>query len=176
MLTKNVSPNIDSVKGTRLTLFDLSADFETIVYSVLLGRLFDWHGTLNAALTWIHSLLTNRSQSIKIRNCFSEAVPGFCGVPQVSVLGPSLFTLYANPLSSLIHSHKLDHHLYTNDTQIYISLSTEAYDLSLTELGDGLSDTSGWMKNKILGLNTDEIDFVIIGTFQAMQQIYSFLP
>jgi len=58
-------------------------------------------------------------------------VPLFYGVPQGSVLGPLLFT---TPLSSFIHSYKLDHHLYPDDTQVYISLSTANTDPSLKQL------------------------------------------
>jgi len=56
-------------------------------------------------------------------------------------------TLYTTPLSSLIHSHKLDHHLYADDTQVYISLSTADTDISLKQLDDCLRDISGWMTN-----------------------------
>jgi len=129
-----------------------------------------WSGT---ALTWIHSFLINRFQSIEIRKCFSKAVPLFCGVPQGSVLGPLLFTLYTTPISSLIYSHKLDHHLCADDTQVYISLSTVDTDLSLKQLGDCLSDISGWMTNNKFRLNANKTDFIIIAT---SRQTYSFLP
>jgi len=58
-----------------------------------------------------------------------------------SVLETLPFTLHITPLS-LLHSHKLDHHLYADDTQVYISLSTPDTDLSLKQFGDFLSDIS----------------------------------
>ena len=97
--------------ATTLILLDLSAPFDTIDYSVLLDLASDCYGISGTALTWIHSFSTNSFQSIQIRNRFSKAVPLFCSVSQGSVLVPILFNLYTTPLSSLIHSHKLDHHL-----------------------------------------------------------------
>jgi len=87
---------------------------------------------------------------MKIRKCSSKAVP--------------LFTLYTTPLSSLTHSHKLDHHLYVDDTQLYISLSTADTDHSLKQLSDCLSDIFGWMTNNKLRLNANKTEFIIIGT------------
>jgi len=133
---------MDTGKVTALTLLGLFAAFDTIDYSVHLDRLSDWYGIFGTALTWIHSLLINRFQSIKIRNCFSKAVPWFYGVPQCSVLVPLLYTL-----SYLIHNHKLDNCFYADDTQVYIYLSTADNDLYLKQLSDCLSFISGWMTN-----------------------------
>ena len=143
-----------------LTLLYFSAAFYTIDFSFLLDRLSNWYGISGTAVTWIHSFLINRFQSVKIRNCFPKAVPLFCGVPQGSVIGPLLFTLY----TSLIRGHKLDHHFYADDTQVYISLYIADRDISLKQLGDCLSDISGWMTNNRLRLNANKTDLIIIGT------------
>ena len=129
VIINDTALKMDTEKVTALTFLDLSAAFDTIDYPVLLDRLSDWYGISGTTHTWIHSFLMNRFQSIKIRKCFSNAVPLFCGVPQGFVLG--LFSLYATLLSSLIHSHKLDHHLYADGTQVYIYFSTVDTDLSL---------------------------------------------
>ena len=72
------------------------------------------------------------------------------------------------------HSHTLDHHLYAEDTQIYKSLSTATTDRSLTQLGDCLSDISGWMSNSRLKLNADKPVLIIIGTFRKRSKLIYF--
>jgi len=98
------------------------------------------------------------------------------GVFQGSVLEPLLFTLYTTPLSSRIHSHELDIQLYADDTQVYTSLSTTDTDLSLKQLGDCLSDISGWVTNNKPRLNANKTDFIIIDTSRQRSKLTHFFP
>ena len=90
--------------------------------------------------------MSDRCQHVKIQDYFSDAVYISFGVPQGSVLGPILFTLYTAPLSHVIAEHDVEHHLYADDTQIYISLSGSEALESLTDLESCLTDVFTWMK------------------------------
>ena len=172
----DINLNIDNGKVTALTLLDLSAAFDTIDHNILITRLSTWYGISGTALSWFTSYLTDRQQAIKIGNCFSDMLPTSCGVPQGSVLGPLLFTLYTTPLSSVIQGHNLDHHLYADDTQIYISLTTPDACRSLNQLRDCLQDVSLWMKNSKLKLNANKTEFIIIGTVTQRAKLDGFFP
>ena len=100
---------------------------------------------------------------MKIANCFSGALPTSCGVPRASVLGPVPFTLYTTLLSSVIQTHNLDHHLYADDTQIYLALATPDTNCSSNQLGDCLQNVFHWTTNSKLKLNAYKTEFLNIG-------------
>jgi len=94
----------------------------------------------------------------------------FCCVLKCSFLGPLLFTLYTTSLSSLIHSHRLNYILYAEDTQVYIPLSTADTYISIKQLGDCLSDISGWMtcnKRSSLYAHPDNSAYLLISSLRT---------
>jgi hypothetical protein len=115
---------IGEQKVTALCLLDLSAAFDTIDHSILIERLTSWFGLNGVVLSWIQSYLSSRSFKVKLDGTQSPNYQLFYGVPQGSVLGPLLFTLYTTPLSSLISNSTVNHHLYADDTQLFISFSS----------------------------------------------------
>ena len=70
-------------------------------------------------------------------DCLSSPAEVACGVPQGSGLGPLLFTLYTTPLSYVIQRHNVKHHLYANNTQIYLSLSLKNPDGNTHKMSSG---------------------------------------
>ena len=90
-----------------LILLDLSAAFDTVVHQILLSRLSLNFGITGSALSLLSSYLSNRSQSVVINSVASDSSSVTSGVPQGSVLGPLLFTLYTTPLSYLLNSLNL---------------------------------------------------------------------
>ena len=83
---------------TALVLLDLSAAFDTIDHDTLLSCLSSRFGFVGSALKWFRSYLQDRFQSVKIGSSLSNLFKLKFGVPQGSVLGPLLFSLYTTPL------------------------------------------------------------------------------
>ena len=120
----DVTLNMDKGKVTVLTLLDLSAAFDTIDHNIIIKRLPVCCGVFGTALSWFSSYLTGRYRRVKRANCLLFTLLHSVWCYSGFVLRPVLYTLYATPLRSAIQTHNLHHHIYTNDTHIYLSLAT----------------------------------------------------
>ena len=98
---------VDAHGRAVLVLLDLSATFHTIDNDKLLNLLDVSFGLRGDSLKWFRSYLHNRTQSVKIGKSYSDAHTLKFGVPQGSVLGPILFTIYTTPLGKIIRKHGL---------------------------------------------------------------------
>ena len=144
-IRNDILASLDAGKVTALTLLDLSAAFDTIDHTILLRRLDDWFGVTGKALNWFKSYLTGRCQRIKLGDCLSSKADLTFGVPQGSVLGPLLFTLYTTPLSSMISGHAIPHHLYADDSQLYVSFASGDSTAALNGSQSCLASVHSWM-------------------------------
>ena len=115
----------DGGNNAVLVLLDLSAAFDTLDNALLLQRLHAEIGLDGSALDWFSSYLSCRSQQVLVGHALSAETPLLCGVPQGSVLGPLLFSLYSRQLADLIDKFCIDYHFFANDSELYSCLPTE---------------------------------------------------
>ena len=95
-----------------LALLDFSLAFDTIDNPILLHLLHTEFGLNDTVLQWISSYLTDRTHYVSLFNQCSAFAPVHSGVPQGSVLGPNLLTMYIKTLSTTIVSHSIIHHSF----------------------------------------------------------------
>ena len=115
-------------------------------------------------LSILSSYLTDRSQSVLIRQARSSEISLSQGVPQGSVLGPLLFSLYTTPLSHILNASLIQYHMYADDTQLYISFSASESDQALSSLSSVLDRLYHWFCDNKLSINPSKTEYLLIGT------------
>ena len=159
---------MDSDGGAIPVLLDLSAAFDIIDQQKRLDLLKYSFGIRGDAMRWFKSYLQDRS--VQIGSSTSEPVTLKYGVPQGSVLGPILFTMYTTPLGNIIRNHSLDFHIYADDTQLYISFKpcdSISRQTAISHIEACIKDIKTWMTNNLLKLNDDKTELIIITTSET---------
>uniref|UniRef100_A0A3Q2ZSJ5 Reverse transcriptase domain-containing protein n=3 Tax=Kryptolebias marmoratus TaxID=37003 RepID=A0A3Q2ZSJ5_KRYMA len=154
----------DQGSPSLLLLLDLSAAFDTVNHTILLNRLQSEIGLSGTALKWFHSYLTNRTEYVSLGQSKSSTHTVTCGVPQGSVLGPTLFTIYMLPLGHIINKHKVSFHCYADDTQLYMKMDSTSPTVLPSSLQLCLEEIKAWMTANSLQLNSNKTDVILLGT------------
>ena len=114
-------------------LMDLSKAYDCLPHDLLVAK-FEAHGIDKTGLHVLHNYLSNRKQRTKINSSFSDWYDIFRGVPQGSILGPLLFSLFINDLflfneRTNICNFADDNTIYTCQNDLKIILESLRYDM-----------------------------------------------
>jgi hypothetical protein len=165
---------IDDQNCVLLVLLDLSAAFDTVDHQILFDRLTKRCGVTGNAHKWFQSYLSDRIQAVQIEGSSSSKQDLNCGVPQGSVLGPILFSIYTAPLGDIVRSNNTNHHLYADDTQLYVffkaHFASDAH-RKVQVMENCVRDIRSWMAQNFLRLNDDKTEVLVIGTYQQLNKV-----
>ena len=140
---------------------DLSAAFDTIDHGILSDRLESQFGISGLALAWLKSYLSKRTQCVSYNGTSSVFTSVKYGVPQGSVLGPLLFSLYISPLSEIIQSYGIHCHCYVDNTQLYVPLKADDKS-QITKIETCLYAVKTWMSEDFLLLNSEKNEMLVV--------------
>ena len=159
-LHSDLITHMDQSLHTLLLSLDLSSAFDSIDHNLLLDELSNV-GVRGGALELIRSYLTGRHVQVAIGNAISDPLPLQYGVPQGSVLGPLLFSLYTRRLSQLLDDMGLSYHMYADDTQVYCTFRDEEFQAIKDKITSALHSIKSWLASMKLRLNFSKTKVIL---------------
>ena len=164
-LTDQIHGSIDTGILTGAIYVDMSKAFDTVGHAGIINKLPDY-GIAGMPQEWIIHYLFNRFQQVTFQNSLYRPEPTVCGVPQGSILGPLLFVLYIDDITTSLHQAKIVK--YADDTVIFYS--NKDAEVIQTVLNNELSSMTNWFRNNELIINTKrgKTEVTLFGTSKRL--------
>jgi hypothetical protein len=156
LLVDRISNALENGECVIGLFLDLSKAFDTVDHHILLQKLHHY-GVRGVAYSWFESYLSNRSQFVIYNKVKSETSVIKCGVPQGSILGPLLFLLYINDLSTV--SKACFSVLFADDTNLFIQ-GKNINDMC-HKVNEEMKIIMEWLYCNKLSLNVSKTHYVV---------------
>ena len=142
----------------------------TLLTTQYLLRDYSLLGVIGTALQWFSSYIHKRTQYVSVNNSQSDKTYLSYGVPQGSVGGPLMFSVYLEPISTIIRKHNIKYHCYADDIQLFISVhpSSDPIADARRTLEACIHDMKGWMDFNGLKINENKPEFIILGSKNSL--------
>ena len=160
-----ISNNIDCSIYTCALLLDLKKAFDTVDHKLLLYKL-DRYGIRGNVLDLFQSYLTQRFQYGYVNDSISNKLEVKCGVPQGSILGPTLFSLHVNDLPKI---SEFNVRLFADDTVLIMSYR-DIQNLYKTANAE-VKKIESWLSSNKLTLNHDKTNFMLFAPQKKITQL-----
>nr|CAH7735754.1 unnamed protein product [Callosobruchus chinensis] len=145
---------------TCLILIDFSRAFDTLDHAILCSK-FKCLGISDLAVGFFNRYLQNRSQCTEFNGHVSKFRSITRGVPQGSILGPLLFSIYTSDLKKQLEFCSV--HQYADDTQLYYSFSQENINAACERINSDLLYLTRYVSAHSLVLNEKKTEMLIFG-------------
>lgn len=154
-ITHDFAGIIDSKLQADAIFIDFAKAFDRVPHSKLISKLESF-GINSKVIAWISAYLTNRSQYATLNNIDSDCLSVLSGVPQGSVLGPTLFLIYVNDISSCAEPG-VTLRLFADDCVIYSTIRSIDDQL---KLNSSLRNISQWCEMWGMEINVSKTAFI----------------
>lgn len=159
-ITDDILSATDRGEVTVMILLDFSKAFDTVDHETLLAVLPRF-GLSESALSLISSFLDERVQYVRVGSQVSNCKAVKRGVPQGSILGPLLFTIYTSVIPDFIQSCKI--HMYADDTQLYKSFGLQDRQAALHDIQNDLTSLADISVKLSLSINPVKSKVILFG-------------
>ena len=152
--TNNIFTQQIAGKEVDCVYLDYSKAFDKVDHNLLLIKLFKI-GIRGNFIKWIQNFIKGRIQKVVVDNCLSYPTTVISGVPQGSVLGPTLFSVSINDLPKYVKD--CDILTYADDTKLIKTIDSTH---DATCLQQSLSKVLTWSKQNNMELNKDKFEMM----------------
>ena len=144
---------------------DYSKAFDSVPHKRLIKQVQSF-GIEGEALRWIEAFLNTRRQKVLANGAQSNWYPVVSGIPQGSILGPILFSLFVNDIPKEIRSHIS---MFADDSKIYLPLHT---DMDNYQLQQDILDLEDWACKMQMKFHPDKCHVLHLGNNNPMHMYY----
>ena len=161
LLLENIYKHINSKSNVIILYIDLKKAYDTIDINLLLKKL-KYYGLNSSSIKWFESYLTGRKQSVWISEYLSPPLTISVGIPQGSVLGPTLFNIFINDFEFCHNALSIQ---YADDTSLVIH--DKNFKILEQSTNENLSSNALWLASNKLALNVQKTVYMMITNKKA---------
>lgn len=159
-VSHDIARALDRMEVAVLLLLDFSKAFDSVDHVLLVNKLRVRFRFDSSALSMISSYLSDRVQAVCIGGVMSSFLELKRGIPQGTVLGPLLFSLFVNDLPDNIKYVNV--HLFADDVQLYKTFGISDLAISVSQINSDLKAVGEWAKANYLNLNAKKSKGIIV--------------